>query len=123
MHVSRHGSLRAVLLADGESSNRGDWKMLNARARSPVAWAMVPAAYSIRHSMDLGRLGPHSWVNWRSSFRDWVASSQSVRAQARKTRCRRKLQQRDRRHSTRLVAFTIDSEISCGAVKPPEIID
>jgi hypothetical protein len=97
--------------------------MLNARVRSPVAWAIVPAAYSIKHSIDLGRLGPHSWVNCRSSSRDWVAASQSVRAQARKTRCRRKLQQRDRRHSTRLVAFTIDSGISCGAVKPPTIFE
>lgn len=49
MHVSRQGSLRAVLLVEGESDSKGDWKVARAADRSPVAWEMVPAAYSIKH--------------------------------------------------------------------------
>lgn len=57
MQISRCGSLRETLLDEEDRLSNGDWKIVRADSRSPVAWEIVPAAYSIRYLMGLGRLG------------------------------------------------------------------
>ena len=120
MAMSRRGSLRVVLLELGESERSGDWKIVRAVLRSPVACAMVPALYSIKHWTSSERLLPSSWAICWSSFRFCLAKSQSVREHARNTCCSMMLQHSVLRHSMRLFALTIDSAIISGVLKLPE---
>lgn len=120
MAMSRPGSLRVILLVLGESERSGDWKIVRAVLRSPVACAMVPAVYSIRHWTSSERLSPVSCAICRSSFRFCLAKSQSVREHARNTCCSIILQHSVLRHSMRLFALTIDSATFSGVSKLPE---
>lgn len=120
MAMSRRGSLCVALLAEGDSERSGDWKIFWAALRSPVACAIVPAVYSIRHRTSSERFSPSSWAICRSSLRFCLAKSQSVRAHARNTCCSIILQHSVLRHSMRLFAFTIDSATFSGVSKLPE---
>lgn len=123
MAMSRHGSLRVVLLKDeGDSTRSGDWNIAKAVLRSPVAWAIVPAEYSIKHRTVIGRASFSPWAVCRSSFKLCVANSQSVRVHARNTCCKSTAQYSVLRHSMRLFALTIDSVIGSGVCKPPMVL-
>ena len=119
MAMSRRGSFRVVLLTEGGNESNGDWKILSAVLRSPVACAIMPAVYSIRLQIVSGRLSPSSSETCRSSFRFCLAKSQSLLAHARNICWRSTLQYNTLRHSIRLFALTIDSAISSGALKLP----